>query len=170
MTDALTGVSLSGALVSGGCSINGIHEEDSYYGFNLDAAINDISMVGRAVAISTTAPNTVKLAGTGDFIVGRLDTYELRTVEGFAVGAVATEGGMVLPIDPSVIGGLMEPQIGWGIQGTTVSGNATGMVQIDGTVNSGVLTKGTVNRQSRIVVEKVIAADNASGTVTVLFL
>lgn len=51
--------------------------------------------VGLAVAQDTSAANTVKLAGDGDAIVGRLESYEDRTkTEGVVVGAVQLVGGM----------------------------------------------------------------------------
>lgn len=53
--------------------------------------------VGLAVAQDTTAANTVKLAGDGDVIVGRLESYEDRTaIEGVVVGAVKLVGGLEL--------------------------------------------------------------------------
>lgn len=53
--------------------------------------------VGLAVAQDTTAANTVKLAGDGDAIVGRLESFEDRTAtEGVVVGAVKLVGGLEL--------------------------------------------------------------------------
>lgn len=45
--------------------------------------------VGKAVALDTSAANTVKLAGDNDVIFGRLETYEDRAVLGVKVGAVS---------------------------------------------------------------------------------
>lgn len=51
--------------------------------------------VGLAVTQDATAPNTVKLAGAGDAIFGRLENYEDRTkTEGVVVGRVKIIGGM----------------------------------------------------------------------------
>lgn len=44
--------------------------------------------VGLAVVQDSTASNTVKLAGDGDLIFGRLENVEDRKVEGIKVGAV----------------------------------------------------------------------------------
>lgn len=53
--------------------------------------------VGLAVAQDTSAANTVKLAGDGDVIVGRLESFEDRTAtEGVVVGAVKLVGGLEL--------------------------------------------------------------------------
>lgn len=53
--------------------------------------------VGLAVAQDTSAANTVKLAGDGDAIVGRLESFEDRTAtEGVVVGAVKLVGGLEL--------------------------------------------------------------------------
>jgi len=45
----------------------------------------DASAIGKAVAIDATAPGTVKLAGDGDAVYGRIYTYEDRTQEGVKV-------------------------------------------------------------------------------------
>lgn len=50
--------------------------------------------VGLAVVQDSTASNTVKLAGDGDLIFGRLENVEDRKVEGIKVGAVKIIGGM----------------------------------------------------------------------------
>ena len=50
--------------------------------------------VGLAVVQDSTASNTVKLAGDGDPIFGRLENVEDRKVEGIKVGAVKIIGGM----------------------------------------------------------------------------
>lgn len=51
--------------------------------------------VGAAVVQDTEAANTVKLAGDGDIILGRLENVEDRTkTEGVKVGRVKLIGGM----------------------------------------------------------------------------
>lgn len=64
--------------------------------FILNSAITEKD-VGKAVTQDTAAPNCVKLAGAGDAILGRLETYEDRVVEGVKVGAVKIIAGMELP-------------------------------------------------------------------------
>lgn len=78
-------------------SLAGFHFEDFSLTFKLTAGItaND---VGKAVALSTAAPNTVKLAGDGDVIIGRLATVEDRTIEGTLLGAVELKFANTLPI------------------------------------------------------------------------
>ena len=75
-----------------GVSLRGMIHNDFEYTFNLAAAIVAAD-VGKAVSIDTTAARTVKLAADGDVIIGWLDTFEDRTIEGVKVGAVATKGG-----------------------------------------------------------------------------
>ncbi|CCV12943.1 hypothetical protein [Mesorhizobium sp. STM 4661] len=78
-------------------SLAGFHFEDFSLTFKLTAGIVAAD-VGKAVAISAAAANTVKLAGDGDYIVGRLATVEDRTIEGTLVGAVELKFANTLPI------------------------------------------------------------------------
>jgi hypothetical protein len=60
---------------------------------------NDIveENVGLVVTQDSSAANTVKLAGDGDEILGRLESYEDRTATaGYKVGTVKLVGGMEL--------------------------------------------------------------------------
>lgn len=52
-----------------------------------DAAV--AAAAGKAVSLDTTAPNTVKLAGDGDAIFGRVYVAENRDVLGIRVASVA---------------------------------------------------------------------------------
>lgn len=58
---------------------------DFHYPFHLAAAVTAAD-VSKAMALDTTAPNTVKVAGDGDQIIGKLVTFENRVVEGIKVG------------------------------------------------------------------------------------
>lgn len=78
-------------------SLAGFHFEDFSLTFKLTAGIVAAD-VGKAVTISTAAPNTVKLAGADDYIHGRLATVEDRTIEGTLVGAVELKFANTLPI------------------------------------------------------------------------
>jgi hypothetical protein len=84
------------ATKSFGITLRGFHFEDWQFTFNLAAGIttND---VGKAVALDTSAPNTVKLAGDGDKIIGRLEVVENRTQDGSLVGNVALKFINALP-------------------------------------------------------------------------
>lgn len=53
--------------------------------------------VGKAVALDTASANTVKLAGPGEHIYGRLETFEDRSQEGIKVGAVSRKFRTGLP-------------------------------------------------------------------------
>lgn len=76
------------ATIGQSISLAGMYFEDFQMPFNLKAGIVRAD-VGKAVALDTAAANTVKLAGDGDVIVGRLETVEDRNVEGTLVGTVA---------------------------------------------------------------------------------
>ena len=78
-------------------TLNGYAFEDSMLTFHLASGITAAD-VGKAVALDTTAPNKVKLAGDDDYIIGRLETVELRTQEGQNVGTVALRFAQRLPI------------------------------------------------------------------------
>lgn len=71
--------------------------------------------VGKAVALDTTAPNTVKLAGDNDAIFGRLETFEDREQEGIKVGAVSRKFRTVLPTAAAVT-------VGAEVVGSTTAG------------------------------------------------
>lgn len=59
--------------------------------------------VGKAVALDTTNPNTVKLAGAGDVVYGRLETVETGGLDGLTVGAISRKFRSVLPTDGTTI-------------------------------------------------------------------
>lgn len=105
--------------------------EDANIPFYLASAITAAD-VGKAVTQDTTAARTVKLAGDGDVVIGRLDTFEDRVSEGVKVGNIQLKGGMrftypssgvTFAIGDRIIGagsGLVKPH--------TVASNATGAV------------------------------------------
>lgn len=80
------------ATIGVGVSLRGIEHEEFHYPFNLASAVT-ADDVGKPVTLDVTAANTVKVAGDGDVIVGKLVTYENRAIEGVKVGAVALHGG-----------------------------------------------------------------------------
>lgn len=69
--------------------------------------------VGKAVTIDTTAPNTVKLAGDGDHVYGRLESFEKGGQDGLTVGAISRKFRAILPTAAAVT------------VGAQVSGSAT---------------------------------------------
>jgi hypothetical protein len=70
--------------------------EDFTFTMNLASGITAAD-VGKAVALDTAA-NTVKLAGDGDNIYGRLETFEDRKQQGIKVGAVSRKFRSKLPV------------------------------------------------------------------------
>ncbi|WP_353645760.1 hypothetical protein [Mesorhizobium sp. WSM2239] len=78
-------------------TLRGFHWEVSSLTFNLNAATTKDD-IGKAVSLDTAAPNTVKLAADGETIIGRLASFEDRTVEGSKVGAVELQFANTLPI------------------------------------------------------------------------
>jgi len=99
------------ASIGAGVSHNGFFMEDWMLPWNLKAGIVAAD-VGKAVTIDTSAARTVKLAGNGDVIIGRLEIVEDRAVEGILVGTVAHKGAFKLPY---VTGAA------WSVDGGTVA-------------------------------------------------
>ena len=58
--------------------------------------------VGKALTLDTSKTNAMKLAGAGDVIHGRLETFEDRTQEGIKVGAVSRKFRSKLPTTGAV--------------------------------------------------------------------
>lgn len=71
--------------------------------FNLKAGITT-SDIGKAVALDSSAANTVKLAGDGDVVIGRLESVENRLQAGILVGAVALKFSDRLPVKAGLAG------------------------------------------------------------------
>lgn len=63
--------------------------------------------VGKAVALDTATPNTVKLAGDNDVIYGRLETFEDGGLDGLKVGAVSRKFRAPVPTTGAVAVGQM---------------------------------------------------------------
>lgn len=85
------------SVIGAGISLNGMFIEEFQFPFNLKSGITS-SDAGKAVSLDTSAANTVKLAGDGDAILGRLEVVEDRTAEGVLVGTVSLKGGFKLPV------------------------------------------------------------------------
>lgn len=94
-------------------TLRGFHWEDSSLTFNLASAIAAAD-VGKAVSLNGVVANSVKLAADGDAIVGRLATYEDRTVEGIKVGAVELQFANLLPVNAAALSALA---VGDSVQG-----------------------------------------------------
>lgn len=86
----------------GKVSLRGIVHEDFHYGFNAKAGTMVLADAGvKAVAVDTAAANQVKLAADADSILGRLEVYENRVVEGIEMATVAIQGGIQFTVKTS---------------------------------------------------------------------
>lgn len=90
--------------------------EDSMFTYLLAAGIT-ADDVGKAVALDTTAANTVKLAADNEQIFGRLETFEDRTVLGIKVGTVSRVFKAKLPKTAAAI------TVGQSVTGSTTPGS-----------------------------------------------
>ncbi len=98
------------AIIGAGVTLRGQTQPESRYTFLLDSAIV-VGDIGKAVALKPGTANTVRLAAADDLILGRLYSFEDRSVEGIKVGAVETRGGFlfsttgVVAVGNSIVGG-----------------------------------------------------------------
>ena len=140
------------AVIGNGVSLRGIFFEDFQLPFNLASGITQ-SDEGKAVALDTSAANQVKLAASGDVVIGRLERVEDRSVEGILVGTVSLKFSNQLPIDSG------------SSYSFAVGDTAVGSPNTDGEVepkNNG--TSKTPDLSENIVVE----VDSSNGFVTVV--
>ena len=91
------------AIIGNGISLRGIYFEDFQLPFYLKSGIVAAD-IGKAVALDSSAANTVKLAGADDRIIGRLEVVENRVVEGVLVGTVSVKFANRLPVKASLTG------------------------------------------------------------------
>jgi hypothetical protein len=116
------------ATIGVGVSLRGIEHEEFHYPFNLASAIT-ADDVGKPVALDATAANTVKVAGDGDVIVGKLASYENRAIEGVKVGAVALKGGFKFTKSGTVaVGDSVQGAAGGAVKKLTAADYSLNMV------------------------------------------
>ena len=96
-------------------NLDGFDQQDFQFTFALNGAITP-AMVGAAVTLDTSAPNTVKMAGAGDPILGMLVNVENRNIDGLLTGMIATKFCELLPIATGLTGAAI-PAIGSSVQG-----------------------------------------------------
>jgi hypothetical protein len=120
----------------------GIIDENAIFPFNVTTPNTGISQSGAAVAIDTTAANSVRLANPGDKIFGRLEQVEPRATFAQVVGSVCIRGGLTLPLDSTA--GAVFPAIGDCVQGGTILGTVVKLAAFGGQ-NSTVVFVDTVN-------------------------
>jgi hypothetical protein len=97
--------------------------EDFTFTYYLKSTITAAD-VGKAVTIDTTARNAVKLAGAGDPVFGRLETFEDRVQEGMKVGAVSRKFRSKLPTTGTAPA-IGDHVVGHATAGTVTTGTAT---------------------------------------------
>lgn len=137
-------------LIGAGVTLRGFFNEDASLTFNLAAGIVRAD-VGKAMALDSSAPNTAKLAGADEHILGILMSWENRVQEGILVGTVCLQFSTSLPYVGTI------PPIG-----TQVCGSAT-----PGSVKTATVALATAqSRKPAIVVEQ----NATAGTVVVLFM
>lgn len=84
-------------VIGNGVSLRGLYHDDFQYPFLLATGITKADE-GKAVALDASAANTVKLAGDGDRVIGRLEVVEIRVQEGINIGTVSIQGGLDYPV------------------------------------------------------------------------
>jgi hypothetical protein len=84
-------------VIGNGVSLRGLYHDEFQYPFLLAAGITKADE-GKAVTPDASAANTVKLAGDGDRIIGRLEVVEIRVQEGINIGTVSIMGGLDYPL------------------------------------------------------------------------
>jgi hypothetical protein len=120
----------------------GTHFSDFHLTMNISGSgLTYASVVGKPLALDTTAANTVKIAGNGDRIVGYARTFEDRINEGTKLVTVETKFIMNFPV-------------------TAADALAVGDTAVGGT-NAGEVKKGTAAPNDNIVLKV------ASGIATV---
>lgn len=123
------------AIASGGVSLVGIPQNNFRLTCFLATGIVAAD-VGKPVALDTSANNTVKLAGSGDVIIGNLKTVVTGTTEGINYGTVEFKGGFT-----------------WNFTGTVVVGD-----QVVGSATAGSVKTGA-NPRSLVVAVNGTTAD-----------
>lgn len=111
-------------------SLRGIAHEEFHYPLLVSGTVSAAS-VGSAVMVDTAAANTVKLATDGASILGRLETFEDRTIEGTKNGAISLFGGMRFTVDPNATSSSPDetPAVGDFLVGAVSNASVAGYVR-----------------------------------------
>ena len=127
-------------VIGKGVVLRGIDHESFSIPFNLKAGI-DNDDVGKAVALDTSAANTVKLATNNDIVIGQLRVVEDRTIEGTLVGTVMMKGFFEFTVTADAV-----IPIGSSIAGTATAASA-GEIKVATTANeTSVVVESSANR------------------------
>jgi hypothetical protein len=98
--------------------------DDSLVTFNVSGTVTAAD-VGKAVTLDTATNTTVKLTTANSVVIGRLETLEIRVIEGITVGTISLSfPALWMPWDPADVAAALV--------GATVVGGATA-----GTVKAG---------------------------------
>lgn len=114
----------------GKVSLNSIYHEDAQYSLQISGTVTEAD-VGKALAIDTSAPNTLKLADDNDVILGRLAAFEDRVAQGLKMCTLSAEGAYAFPVNPDATasGPDETPAVGDYICGAKNNAGALGFVQ-----------------------------------------
>jgi hypothetical protein len=112
------------AVIGSGISLSGMQHEDFHYPFNLAASVVSTD-VGSPVALDATSATTVKIAGDGDAIIGKLVYFEERSVEGIKTGTVTLRGGWTFPVFEGDAIAIGDTAVGGGKKGTVKKAGTT---------------------------------------------
>lgn len=114
-------------------SLRGIVHDDFQYTFLVSSATGEAAAADagvKAMQLDTAAANQVKLTTDGALILGRLEIFEDRTVEGIVTGTVALKGGVKFLVNPDATDSPDEkPAIGEYIVGAATDAGAGGYVR-----------------------------------------
>jgi hypothetical protein len=121
-------------------SLQGFHQEDFHLTMKISGLANETDsrkVVGKAAALDPTAPNTAKLAGDGDKIIGRFASFENRAIEGIVVGAVEFRFANTLPIKDGETVAVGDTVVGAGAgevkKASTANHDSNFVAEINGT-------------------------------------
>lgn len=106
-------------MIGSGVSLQGIVPQDFIATWNVTGAVTAAD-VGNAVALDTSASNSVKLAGDDTIVLGILASYENRVQEGIKVGAIATKGFFKVPYVNGAT--ALVPIVGHSVKGSATAG------------------------------------------------
>lgn len=114
----------------GKVSLRGLYAEDFQYTFLIDAGTGGATedSEGLAVSYDNGVQNQVKLALDGEKLIGRLEKFEDREVEGIVTCTIALKGGYKFIVNPDATGSSPDetPAPGDYLVGAVTDGGAAG--------------------------------------------
>jgi len=154
-----------------GVTVEGIADNEFVFTFNAASDIQalftsnmtgygwvngQVDPVGLAVTLDTSADTQVKLAHTGDYILGRIERIENRVSEGVMVVTVRTQGGVKMKVATGATVAI----------GDTVTGHTTypGYVQTIAAMTATSLVATAANLPKQNIVTSIGTDTLASGS------